>query len=133
MESNTGTEDKKSNMLKYVEKRLIEWAEWLTSGNAFGLGYSSCSIEYRLMTEGFILPYTGIKPIVTNESAEEMEALVIEMAKQSPTMAKALRGYYFMCGSLRQKAKRLNISHTQLKYTIDMAHQWLAGRLSGRK
>lgn len=133
MATNTASNEQKSDILNVVEKRLIEWAEWLISGNAYGLGYSSCSIEYRLMTEGFIIPYTGVKPMVTNESAEEMEALVVEMAKQSPAMAKALRGYYFMCGSLRQKAKRLNISHTQLKYTIDMAHQWLAGRLSGRK
>ncbi len=50
----------------------------------------------------------------------------------NPTMTRALRFYYFQRGSLRYKAKKLAISHTQFKYYVDMAHQWLLGCLSGR-
>jgi hypothetical protein len=132
METNSESREKPP-VLTYVEKRLIEWAEWFSWGNAYGLGYSSCSIEYRLMTEGVMTKYTGFKPIACNEAAEEIEALVVEMADQNFSMANALRGYYFMGGSLRSKAKCLKISHTQLKYAVDMAHQWLAGRLSANK
>ena len=45
--------------VKYVEERLQQWAEWYSSGNWYGLGYPSCSIEYRLMTEGILVKATG--------------------------------------------------------------------------
>lgn len=116
--------------MKYLEERLYQWAEWYSRGNLYGLGYPPCSLEYRIMTEGTIIRSTGSRSLPTNAAAEEIENLVREMSQQNQTMALALRCQYFNRGSLRIKAKRLNISHTQFKHYVDMAHQWLAGRLS---
>jgi hypothetical protein len=65
-----------------------------------------------------------------HEKAEEIEKLVREMALQNQSMALALRSYYFNRYSLRKQAKSAGISHTQLKALVDMAKQWVVGRLS---
>jgi hypothetical protein len=120
------------HMLAYVERRLAEWGDWFARGNLYGLGYPPCSIEYRLMKEGHVRtnpPGQRFTPI--NESAEEIENLVQELALQNAHLALALRDYYINQFSLRKQAKEAGISHTQLKYLLDMAKQWVVGRLSG--
>ncbi|GFN46358.1 hypothetical protein [Candidatus Regiella insecticola] len=121
-----------NNFTRYLEDRLYQWAEWYSRGNFSSLGYSSCSIEYRIMTEGNVFRRSGPNPLPTHAAAEEIENWVNAMAQQNPAMARALRCYYFQRGSLRYKAKKLAISHTQFKYHVDMAHQWLLGCLNGR-
>lgn len=120
--------------MKYLEKRLSQWAEWFSHGNWYGIGYPSCTIEYRLMNEGIIArnQYQP-KSIPCNKEAEEMELLVKEMAEHNQIMAHAIRCHYFTSGGLRAKAKQIDMSHMQFKYYVDMAHQWLAGRLSKKK
>ncbi|WP_342221507.1 hypothetical protein [Candidatus Fukatsuia endosymbiont of Tuberolachnus salignus] len=121
-----------NNFIHYLEERLYQWAEWYSRGNFSGLGYPSCSIEYRVMTEGNVFRRPGLKPLPIHAAAEEIERLVNAMAQQNPVMVQVLRCHYFNRGSLRYKAKKLAISHTQFKNYVDMAHQWLLGRLSGR-
>lgn len=116
----------------YLEERLYIWAEWYSRGNFYGLGYPSCSIEYRLMREGVLTRSTAPRPLPSNELAEEIEALVSEMNRYNHQMAMALRHQYFNRGSLRAKAKEMQISHMQFKRYVDMAEQWLIGRLTGQ-
>lgn len=122
--------------LKYVDERLHQWAEWYSRGNLYGLGYPSCSAEYRLMTEGTVVRGTGSKPLPSNKTAEEIEDLVKEMSQHDHLTALVLRCHYFKRGSLRIKANYLKksgveISHNHFKYHVDLGHRWLAGRLSG--
>lgn len=120
--------------LKYIEKRLLQWAEWHSRGNWYGLGYPSSSIEYKLMTEGSITrDRYAPRKLPSNSEADEMELLIKEMSSYNQKMALALRYHYFIGGSLREKAKKMEISHMQFKYYVDLAHQWLAGRLSSKK
>ena len=119
-----------NKLMQYVEDRLYQWADWYSRGNLGGLGYPPYSLEYRMMREGTITRTTGPKPLPTNEAAEEIESLVKEMAEHNPKMALALRMHYFDKGSLRRKAKELNVSHSHFKYYVDLAHQWLVGRLT---
>lgn len=114
-----------------VESRLNEWAEWASHGNWFGVGYSACSIIYRLMTEGAILiKSTAPQLLPNNEEAEQMEALICELWNQNKDLAEALRINYLIQGSLRYKAKKFSINRDRLTYNLDLARQWLAGRLS---
>jgi hypothetical protein len=115
---------------KYLDERLNEWAEWYSHGNWHGLGFSPCTVEYRLMTEGVVIKGTAPKHSASNEDAEEIESWVKEMSEQNFKMALALRYHYFTEGGFRMKAKKVLVSHTQFKKYVDMAHQWLAGRLS---
>lgn len=121
------------SFMKDLEERLYQWADWYSRGNFFGLGYPTTSVEYRIMTEGILARTNGPKSLPSNESAEQIEELVKQMAKQSERMAQALRCHYFMPGSLRNKAAYLQISHSHFKYYVDLAHQWLAGNLNARK
>jgi antitermination protein Q len=119
-------------MQTYVERRLEEWGHWYSRGNLHGLGYPPCSIEYRLMHEGIVRTQpAGHRAMPVNERAEEVEKLVQEMSLQNSSMALALRDYYFNYYSLRKQARAGGISHTQLKHLLDMAKQWVVGRLSG--
>lgn len=121
------------NYMRHIEERLYQWADWYSRGNFYGLGYPSCSIEYRIMTEGIVSRSTAPRALPTHEAAEEIEALVKEIANYHEIMANALRCHYFVTGSLRTKAAKLKISHSHFKHYVDMAHQWLAGRLSRQR
>lgn len=121
-----------NELMKYLEERLYQWAEWYSRGNFCGLGYPPYSLEYRIMREGTLVRSTGSRPLPTNEAAEEIEALVVEMKNYNSDMALALRIHYFNRGSLRTKSKKLNISHMQYKRYVEMAHQWLTGRLTAK-
>lgn len=116
--------------LKYIERRLNDWAEWFSGNHSYALGYPPNSMEYLLMTHGCRISTGFPKALPTNEEAEEIEDLIREMAENNYNMALALRCYYFTHGGLRTKAKRVNISHSLYKNYVDMGHQWLAGRLS---
>lgn len=110
--------------LQAMRTRLEEWAEWYSRGHLYGLGYASQAIEYAILTQG----RRGVPCLLTHPEAEEIEAWVIEMAQQHPPMARALRAYYFHPGSLRAHALALNVSHTQVKLSLDKAHRWLIRR-----
>lgn len=118
------------NLLNYLETRLHQWAEWYSKKDLQALGYPSTSHEYHFLRVGVVTKNHEPQPLPYNEEAEEIEAFVREMAEQTPNIASALRYHYFTTGSLRVKAKKLHMSHTQFKHFIDMAHYWLAGRLN---
>ena len=119
----------KNDFLSYVDQRLEEWANWYAKGNLYGLGYPTCSHEYKVMKSDFIRS-TAQQTLPCNESAEQIEALVVEMESQGGKLASALRQQYFGSGSAVKRAKALGISYPQFRVYIGMARQWLAGRLS---
>ncbi len=119
-----------NQFMEYVESRLHEWAEWFCKGNWYGIGYPTRSTIEKLMREGFSGKAYGPRPLPTHESAEEIEKLIMIMAKQNFDMAYALRLQYLTRGSLRAKSNAFNVSHMTFKYYVGMGKQWLAGRLS---
>ncbi len=128
----TVKKNQQDKYINYVKKRLDDWCEWYSQENSFGIGYASYTPEYQLMLLGIVNHRSSWQNFPVNCAAEEIEWLVNEMAQQNLNMATALRYYYFTDGALRTKAKKLSISHSVLKAYVDMAHQWLIGRLSFR-
>jgi hypothetical protein len=120
----------KNDFMNYVEKRLHHWARWYSQGNFNGLGFPSENIAYVLMTVGALIKSTGAKPLPCDEEAEEIETLVTEMAKHNINMASALRVNYFTRKKARARSDVIDASPAQFKIYIQMAKQWLAGRLS---
>lgn len=116
--------------IEYVKTRLLEWAEWHCKGNFVGLGFSSFSIEYRLMVEGIINKRQGPRPLPSNEDAEEIEIYWVEMYKQNEPIAVALHHHYLIEGTLQSRSKLMGISHSQFRHYVQMGFQWMAGRLS---
>jgi hypothetical protein len=115
---------------EYVESRLQEWAEWFSHDNWYGLGYPRRNILHRLMTEGLVGMSIYSNYLPNNKNAEEIEALISEMSKQNKNMAYALRIHYLTSGSMRYKANEFHIPRPLLTRYVDMAKQWIAGRLS---
>jgi len=118
------------SFMRYLDRRLDEWGRWYREGNWYGLGYPSCTAEHRMRVEGIISRCTGPGSIPWNEEAEEIEALVVEMATYGKDMAAALRQQYFGYGSLSRRAASIGISYAQFRICIGMARHWLAGRMS---
>src|SRR5579862_7677339 len=114
------------NFMAYVEKRLEHWAQWFHSNHHYGLGFHSETIEYVMMTVGVLIKSTGVKPLPVDEDAEEIEALVVEMAEQNSKMATALRIHYFDRKKSRDRADAIQMSSTQFKNNVKMAKQWSA-------
>ena len=81
-------------VLDSLKIRLDAWAEWY-SRDPSGLGYSWCSMEYRILTGGSATRSGAPLPLLTNGDAEEIEVWVCEMARQNPQMARALSGCRF--------------------------------------
>jgi hypothetical protein len=127
----TTPEDAKTAIQEYIDNRLREWAEWFKKDTGLGIGYPPCSIEYRLMTEGFVVrEYLGLKPMPVHANAEEIEVLIREMTAQNRKMAEVLKYYYLHSGGIRQSAHQLGMSHTQFEMQLNLGRWWLAGRLS---
>jgi hypothetical protein len=120
------------NDLEYIEQRLNEWAEWFSLYYENELGYPSQSLIYRLMIEGCIYKSNSPNSVFVNESAEEIEALISEMAKQNQMMALSLHIHYLAIGSVRAKAAKFGIKRNKLVNYVEMAKQWLVGRLSAK-
>ena len=113
-----------------IENKLEQWATWYIKSGDYGLGYPSKAVEARIMEHDVYCRTAGPKYLPSNETAEEIEVLITEMFKQTPKIALALREEYFSRGTLPQKAKNIGVSRSQFKVCVDMAKQWLAGRLS---
>ena len=125
--------DAKSEILAYINDRLCEWAEWTLSDRHLGIGYPPCSLEYRLMREGHVeKTYLGFTPLPEHPAAEEMEALLVEMATQYRQMADVIYAYYLERDGYLQKSRRLGISIALFKTHLNMGRWWLAGRLSSK-
>ena len=115
----------------YLEARLQEWAEWLRTGNFLNIGYQRQS-SIAMFSEGKSINQSGkLKTTVdVNVEAEEIEKMITEMARYKPIMADCLRYHYLNQQSLRNSAKKLGVSHTQYKLYVQMAKQWLVGRVT---
>lgn len=116
----------------YVEYRLDSWATWYTQHSDLGLGYPKQSIEARLLYgDGILVNHQyGRHEVMCNDDAEEIEKMVLELNKQNERLAKVLREQYFGQGTAKRKAERLKMSYESFKMQLDLAKQWLTGRLS---
>lgn len=121
-------------ILRYLNQRLEEWAEWFSRKEQLGLGYPTQSREYKLMTIGNISRENpGPKPLPVNEAAEEMENIIRIMATQSlqaKKNAEALRGFYLQNKRKQSKcemARLRGISEGSIRRQLNGALSWLAG------
>jgi hypothetical protein len=123
--------NKNKSIDEYLEERLEDWAEWLRGGNFVGIGYPRQS-TLELIKNGMIYDKnkSHIPVIQTNENAEEMEKYICEMAKYKPIMAQSLRMFYLDRLSFRTSSKKLKISISHYHLYIQMAKQWLMGKMS---
>lgn len=98
------------------------------SGNQSDYHFANAGKMIEVGNEG--LKSGGPKPLPNNQNAEEIEFLVNEMFGQNNKMALALRIHYFGKRKSRDRSIELEISATRFRIYVDMARQWLAGRLS---
>jgi hypothetical protein len=125
-----------SAYVTYIKERLYAWAEWYSQCNFFGIGFSSRTMEDRLMIEGAIIHSTAPKSFIQNKEAEEMEGYLNEMFLQERAMAIVLRWKcLFPSDSFRVQAEKLNavgvnISHSSVQALLARAYSWLEGRMS---
>lgn len=124
-------EKRYSKMLDYVEHRLEEWAHWYSRGCYMGLGYPNKSTVAALQEyQGMVIKTQGIKSMPINEQAEEIEDLMKELTLQNKRLTDVLRQNYLGVGTAADKAKQVGLSYAHFKVQLDMAKQWLAGRLT---
>jgi hypothetical protein len=122
---------KKSFAEIYVERRLQQWASWYLAIFHGAVGYASKAIEQRIREGGGLyIKGTAPKRIKDHASAEKMDALIVIMTRQNPSMAHVLKNYYLDTGSMEVKAKRLGVSASTFKFELKYAKSWIAGHLS---
>jgi hypothetical protein len=127
-----------SSFMAYIKERLYEWAEWYSQCNFYHIGYSSRTIEDRLMAEGAIINSTAPRNFPQNLRAAEMEDYLNEMFQQEQMMAIVLRWHYFFPNdSYRIQSKKLEslgigVSHMSIKTLVARGYAWLEGRMTSR-
>ncbi len=120
------------NINAYLEERLYHWAEWYSCGNRFGVGYPPISITFWACYQIAKTTSRGQPaPLPSDPDAEEIQQWVERMVEHSRRLVEALYCHYFTLGTLRDKAQRIGLSHTQYRQDLEMAKVWLAGRLCG--
>lgn len=121
------------DITKYVERRLEEWANWYLYYGDFSLGFPKENLVSKLVKYGgHIIRLTRCPDLNSNKEAEEIENYVIELTRQNKVLAKVLREQYFGLGNAHSKAERLKISYPLFRQSLDMAKQWMMGRLSSK-
>lgn len=121
----------KLDINRYVEERLEGWASWYIQYGDYNLGYPQKNYVWQMMKlGGFYIKPTVCPNLRCNKEAEEIESYVVELMRQKQILALVLREQYFGQGSVHCKAKRLKISYPFFRQHLDMAKQWMVGRLS---
>jgi len=117
---------------RYLNKRLDEWADWFIRDYARSLGFPKQNTIHKMMVLGNVPKEDfTIKPLPTNEPAEEIEKLIRIMAfqnNQTFKYANALREYYiYSQRSKRRTARALGVSEAITHAYVENAHLWLSG------
>lgn len=121
-----------------TKKRLTQWGNWCYQITTMGLGYSHKSVIAKLQEEGSIVILGTAKVLApSNEQAEEMNALIEQLAEQKPQgagkpeWAKTIRIHYTMQD--KDIAERIQAASlpraTYYRYLKD-AQEWLSQYLS---
>lgn len=96
----------------YVRRELDHWGhEFAMHRDCEYLGHASKNMLQVLIDHKGEMPgrVTGFKPMDTDDRAQRMEYVVLQVARQNLTMACVLRAYY--CGSGRRKVERLETAN----------------------
>jgi hypothetical protein len=119
---------------KYVEQRLLEWAEWVAKGCGSGIGFSSKNLLAKIAELGGLwIRGTGRHYFPNHPAAEEIEFLVQQLAEQQPGRAKVLRICYLYPEVPEEKAKQSGYSPSQYYFQLKLAHEWFVGYFSAQK
>jgi hypothetical protein len=122
----------------YLESRLEQWADYYMRREDSGLGYPKRSAIVRI---GEGSNATSQASPEMNAAAEEIEALVKEMAAENAKWAQALRDKYFssiaevplQSGKKRDVVSRLarkhGISNRMFQVRVKCAKLWLEDKL----
>lgn len=117
----------------YVNLRLIDWAKWYNQANKIRLGYPTRSIEWKILHEGIVHQrQRGPELVETNPAAEEIEEMLMLMAKQDNLMAAVIRKEYTLDKGQREKAELLKISPSYYCMMLKQGMKWLAGGLTAK-
>lgn len=120
-----------NKFIQYLDHRINRWVNYYSKDNFYGIGFSDRSLIHHLMVEGIVISSTAPK-LMGDEDAEEIESMVCEMNFYNSKMATALRLHYFHSNKSQfMQAQELNISKARFRSYVEMAYQWLAGRLFG--
>lgn len=127
-----------SNQLFITKKRLTAWGNWCHHIVTMGLGYSNQSLIAKLQQEGgMIIKGTNTLLIPSNEDAEEIDALLNQLAANEPNgvgkpqWANVVRIHY----TQRHKnnaAKALSVHLNERTYKRYLHHgiNWLADTIA---
>ncbi len=123
-----------------TKKRLTEWGHWCHKIVTMGLGYSNQSLIAQLQTEGPVIIQSTAKILVpNNEQAEELNALIEQLAAEKPDgegkpeWAKVIRIHYTMLD--KEVPERIQYTFlprsTYFRYLKDAQH-WLSKYITVR-
>jgi DNA-directed RNA polymerase specialized sigma24 family protein len=111
-----------------IERRLINWADWLAGLRSRGLGFATCNMAAeRVDGEGYDAPSRN--PIIDDE-AEITDKAVREL--QPPELQRTVVLVYAGPGGIRRIAQQMGVAEVTVYTRIGQAHRKISVWLSDR-
>jgi hypothetical protein len=102
------------------------WGHWHRQMLIGGLGYAPNPLA-QMIKLGIVVRGEQMTEVPINEIAEKMDSTIRILLRHNAKLAHALYAYYTGLGSLKERAKALDISETCLTQRVTAARQWLIG------
>lgn len=109
-------------MIKEIDSRFLEWADWAIRRDDGGIGYRNRTIESELMEMGpNLIKGKGLRVPVVHERAEEIEKIVSSMPKK---LRNVIIIKYILTGTDEIKARQNGFSYSTFRRHVDRAHEY---------
>lgn len=113
--------------IKATEQALVMWGNWCKRGNPINeIGYSSSTIEYRLMQQEQGRSKQASRHRDSDEIAELIEAEICQLAYADRAKIEIIYAWGF---TLRKAASRMGVPMSRLNSEIKIIRAYLAGRV----
>ena len=116
--------------LEETRHRLRQWGKWCEAILSMGLHFSSKTIIGQLVdSKGVMIRSTCERLTPENDEAEEIDNLIIELAKEDSKKARVLYYHYTTHDKFSQKVKRSACSKGSYIHHLAQGEKWINERL----
>ncbi len=106
----------------YIDALLTYWGRWARSRIISGHGYSSESVEYRLMRDGMISSSTDNHIEPSDDIAESVESIIVQMPTK---MKKVVKIEYIVYASRKHKQEICRLGRRQYEDLLTRGRNWV--------
>ena len=107
---------------KYGDVLLAYWGRWARNRIVSGHGYSSESIEYKLMRDGLVIASQRNDVEPDDDLAESLDSIIVRMPKK---MKKVVKVEYLVYASRKHKQEICHLGRRRYEDFLKRGRNWV--------